>query len=115
MLAGLEVAFLSWWAEFSVPTIFAVHISEVENWQADYLSTGVGPQKLSLHRNVFHQICLQWGTHEVDLLTFRLNRKGTEVCGQVTGSSGRRSSSPMGPVLSDILLATSQVSAMAFA
>ncbi|PIO13593.1 hypothetical protein AB205_0123270 [Aquarana catesbeiana] len=45
-------------------------------------------------------------------------QEGTEVCGQVTGSSGghhRSSGSQVGPVSSDLRLSSSQASAAAFA
>lgn len=59
-----------------VPAISTIHIPGVENWQADYLSQQVLDHgEWSLHCDVFHRICVRWGTPEVVLLASRLNRK----------------------------------------
>ncbi|CAJ0950626.1 unnamed protein product [Ranitomeya imitator] len=75
-LALAEVSKILLWAEATVPVISAVHIPGVENWAADFLSRkGLAAGEWSLHPEVFHQICLQWGTPDVDLTASRVNRK----------------------------------------
>ncbi|CAJ0937887.1 unnamed protein product [Ranitomeya imitator] len=75
-LALAEVSKILLWAEATVPMISAVHIPGVENWAADFLSReGLAAGEWSLHPEVFHQICLRWGTPDVDLTASRINRK----------------------------------------
>ncbi|CAJ0944457.1 unnamed protein product [Ranitomeya imitator] len=75
-LALAEVSKILLWAEATVPVISAVHIPGVENWAADFLSReGLAAGEWSLHPEVFHQICLRWGTPDVDLTASRVNRK----------------------------------------
>ncbi|CAJ0926024.1 unnamed protein product [Ranitomeya imitator] len=75
-LALAEVSKILLWAEATVPVISAVHIPGVENWAADFLSReGLAAGEWSLHPEVFHQICLRWGTPDVDLTASRINRK----------------------------------------
>lgn len=48
----------------------------MDNWQADDLSQQVLNQgEWSLHQEVFQQICLHWGSPEVDLMASQVNRK----------------------------------------
>ncbi|CAJ0955080.1 unnamed protein product [Ranitomeya imitator] len=71
-----EVSHILRWAETNHSTISAVHIPEVENWAADFLSRqGLASGELELHPEVFRQICLRWGTLDVDLMASRLNAK----------------------------------------
>ncbi|CAJ0935493.1 unnamed protein product [Ranitomeya imitator] len=75
-LALAEISKILLWAEATVPVISAVHIPGVENWAADFLSReGLAAGEWSLHPEVFHQICLRWGTPDVDLTASRVNRK----------------------------------------
>ncbi|CAJ0961614.1 unnamed protein product [Ranitomeya imitator] len=75
-LALAEVSKILLWAEATVLVISAVHIPGVENWAADFLSReGLAAGEWSLHPEVFHQICLRWGTPDVDLTASRVNRK----------------------------------------
>ncbi|CAJ0968216.1 unnamed protein product [Ranitomeya imitator] len=75
-LALAEVSKILLWAEATVPVISAVHIPSVDNWAADFLSReGLAAGEWSLHPEVFHQICLRWGTPDVDLTASRINRK----------------------------------------
>ncbi|CAJ0939180.1 unnamed protein product [Ranitomeya imitator] len=75
-LALAEVSKILLWAEATVPVISAVHIPGVDNWAADFLSReGLAAGEWSLHPEVFHQICLRWGTPDVDLTASRINRK----------------------------------------
>ncbi|CAJ0955857.1 unnamed protein product [Ranitomeya imitator] len=62
-LALAEVSKILLLAETTVPVISAVHIPSVDNWAADFLSReGLAAGEWSLHQEVFHQICLRWGT-----------------------------------------------------
>ena len=48
----------------------------VENRQTDYVNCQILDQGVwPFHPEIFHQLCLHWGTLEVDLLAARLNRK----------------------------------------
>ena len=74
--AATEVAHILRWAERSVPTLLAVYIPGVQNWQANFLShTTLDQGEWSLHPEVFQCLCQKWGTPDVDLLASRLNRK----------------------------------------
>ncbi|CAJ0961828.1 unnamed protein product [Ranitomeya imitator] len=57
-----EVEHILRWAEHNHSVISAVHIPGVENWAVDFLS-------------VFQQICLCWGTPDVDLIASWFNTK----------------------------------------
>ncbi|CAJ0944859.1 unnamed protein product [Ranitomeya imitator] len=71
-----EVSHILRWAETNHSTISAVHIPGVENWAADFLSRqGLASGEWELHPEVFRQICLRWGTPDVDLMASRLNAK----------------------------------------
>ncbi|CAJ0931053.1 unnamed protein product [Ranitomeya imitator] len=71
-----EVSLILRWAETNHSIISAVHIPGVENWAADFLSRqGLVSGEWELHPEVFHQICLRWGTPDVDLMASRLNAK----------------------------------------
>ncbi|CAJ0923236.1 unnamed protein product [Ranitomeya imitator] len=71
-----EMAKILRWAERHVPAISAVHIPGVENWAADFLSRqGLAAGEWSLHPAVFDQICLRWGTPDVDLMASQMNHK----------------------------------------
>ncbi|CAJ0958249.1 unnamed protein product [Ranitomeya imitator] len=71
-----EVSLILRWAETNHSIISAVHIPGVENWAADFLSRqGLASGEWELHPEVFLQICLRWGTPDVDLMASRLNAK----------------------------------------
>ncbi|CAJ0958217.1 unnamed protein product [Ranitomeya imitator] len=71
-----EVSLILRWAETNHSIISAVHIPGVENWAADFLSRqGLASGEWELHPEVFHQICLRWGTPDVDLMASRWNAK----------------------------------------
>ncbi|CAJ0934918.1 unnamed protein product [Ranitomeya imitator] len=71
-----EAAKILRWAERHVPAISAVHIPWVENWATDFLSLqGLAAGEWSLRPAVFDQICLRWGTPDVDLMASRMNHK----------------------------------------
>ncbi|CAJ0962706.1 unnamed protein product [Ranitomeya imitator] len=71
-----EVSHILRWAETNHSSISAVHIPGVENWAADFLSRqGLASGEWELHPEVFRQICLRWGTPDVDLMASRLNAK----------------------------------------
>ncbi|CAJ0944049.1 unnamed protein product [Ranitomeya imitator] len=89
-----EVSKILLWAVATVPVISAVHIPGVDNWAADFLSReGLAAGEWSLHPEVFHQICLRWGTPDVDLTASRMNRKVPQFISRSRDSrSGRRRS-----------------------
>ncbi|CAJ0923458.1 unnamed protein product [Ranitomeya imitator] len=71
-----EVSLILRWAETNHSIISAVHIPGVENWAADFLSRqGLASGEWELHPEVFLQICLRWGTPDVDLMASRWNAK----------------------------------------
>ncbi|CAJ0930806.1 unnamed protein product [Ranitomeya imitator] len=71
-----EVSHILRWAENNRSIISAVHIPGVENWAADFLSRqDLASGEWELHPEVFQQICLRWGTPDVDLMASRLNAK----------------------------------------
>ncbi|CAJ0931096.1 unnamed protein product [Ranitomeya imitator] len=71
-----DVSHILRWAENNRSTISAVHILGVENWAADFLSCQcLASGEWELHPEVFQQICLCWGTSDVDLIASRLNTK----------------------------------------
>ncbi|CAJ0951244.1 unnamed protein product [Ranitomeya imitator] len=71
-----ETAKILRYAECHVLAISAVHIPRVENWAADFLRCqGLAAGEWSLHPAVFDQICLRWGTPDVDLMASRMNHK----------------------------------------
>ncbi|CAJ0947618.1 unnamed protein product [Ranitomeya imitator] len=73
-----EVSHILRWAEDNRSIISAVHIPGVENWAADFLSRqGLASGEWELHPEIFQQICLHWGTPDVDLMASRLNAKVT--------------------------------------
>lgn len=74
--AALEVAHILRYGTRFVLSPSIIHIPTVENWQMDYLHRQMlDKDEWSLHPEVFHQLCLHWGTLDVDLLASRLNWK----------------------------------------
>ncbi|CAJ0965323.1 unnamed protein product [Ranitomeya imitator] len=58
-----EVFKILLWAEATVLAISSVNIPGVDNWAAVFLShEGLVVEEWALHQEVFHQICLRWGT-----------------------------------------------------
>ncbi|KAM4024747.1 uncharacterized protein ACNLHF_025531 [Anomaloglossus baeobatrachus] len=71
-----EVRRILLWVEATAPTISAVHIPSVENWEADFLSRqGMDAGEWSLHPDVFQEICCRWGMPDVDLMASQHNNK----------------------------------------
>ncbi|CAJ0959122.1 unnamed protein product [Ranitomeya imitator] len=71
-----EVAKILRWAEGHVPSLSAVHIPGVDNWEANFLSRqGIVAGEWSLLPAIFNQICQRWGVPDVDLMASRANHK----------------------------------------
>lgn len=64
------------WAQRFVPALSAIYIPGVEKWQADYLSLqSLDKWEWALHLGFFQQLCLRWGTPDMDLMGSKFNRK----------------------------------------